>query len=227
MKTKVSFWLIPSEEDRAYFQGLINTLAQKYDAPTFTPHVTIYSGEYAPEESPTALIEKATQGVQGFSLRVDKLLYTDEYTKTFFVQFNPSLSLSQISETLRNSSQKPSDFALNPHLSLIYKHLSEVIKQGLMTNLSLPRSEIFFDDGNNPETEYLRTMFWEALNNALGELPAEQRDAFVLNEMEGIPFKILAEQTGETINTLLSRKRYAVLHLRKRLAVLRNELLNY
>jgi RNA polymerase sigma factor (sigma-70 family) len=88
-------------------------------------------------------------------------------------------------------------------------------------------SEIFFNDADNPETEYLRSMFWEALNKALGELPAEQREAFVLNEMEGIPFKILAEQTGETINTLLSRKRYAVLHLRKRLAVLRNELLNY
>ena len=146
LKTKVSFWLIPSDEDRAYFQGIINTLAQKYDAPTFTPHVTIYSGEYAPEESLTALIEKATQGVQDFSLRVDKLLYTDEYTKTFFVQFHPSSILIQISETLRNSSQKPSDFALNPHLSLIYKHLSEVIKQGLMTNLSLPRSEIFFDE---------------------------------------------------------------------------------
>jgi RNA polymerase sigma factor (sigma-70 family) len=88
-------------------------------------------------------------------------------------------------------------------------------------------SEIFFNDADNPETEYLRSMFWEALNKALGELPAEQREAFVLNEMEGIPFKILAEQTGETINTLLSRKRYAVLHLRKRLAVLRGELLNY
>jgi RNA polymerase sigma factor (sigma-70 family) len=88
-------------------------------------------------------------------------------------------------------------------------------------------SEIFFNDTDNPETEYLRSMFWDALNNALGELPSEQRDAFVLNEMEGIPFKIIAEQTGETINTLLSRKRYAVLHLRKRLAVLRNELLNY
>jgi RNA polymerase sigma factor (sigma-70 family) len=88
-------------------------------------------------------------------------------------------------------------------------------------------SEIFFNDNDNPETEYLRSMFWEALNNALGELPPEQRDAFVLNEMEGIPFKIIAEQTGETVNTLLSRKRYAVLHLRKRLAVLRNELLNY
>ncbi|HEX8333802.1 MAG TPA: sigma-70 family RNA polymerase sigma factor [Segetibacter sp.] len=88
-------------------------------------------------------------------------------------------------------------------------------------------SEVFFNDTDNPETEYLRSMFWEALNNALGELPAEQRDAFILNEMEGIPFKIIAEQTGETINTLLSRKRYAVLHLRKRLSVLRNELLNY
>ena len=88
-------------------------------------------------------------------------------------------------------------------------------------------SEIFFNDTDNPETEYLRSMFWEVLNNGLGELPAEQRDAFVLNEMEGIPFKIIAEQTGETVNTLLSRKRYAVLHLRKRLAVLRNELLNY
>ena len=146
MKTKVSFWLIPSDEDRAYFQEIINTLAQEYDAPSFTPHVTIYSGEYATEESPTALIEKAIQEVQSFSLKIDKLLYTDEYTKSFFVQFHPSSILSQISETLRNSSQMPSEFALNPHLSLIYKHLNEVIKQGLMTRLSLPKSEVLFDE---------------------------------------------------------------------------------
>lgn len=88
-------------------------------------------------------------------------------------------------------------------------------------------TEIFFDNTENPETEYLRSMFWDELNNALSELPAEQRDVFTMNEMEGIPFKIIAEQTGETINTLLSRKRYAVLHLRNRLTVLRNELLNY
>lgn len=146
MKTKVSFWLIPSDEDRAYFQEIINILAQEYDAPAFTPHVTIYSGEYAPEESPTALLEKATQQVQGFSLRVDKLLYTEEYTKSFFVQFHPSSILSQISETLQNSSRKPSDFALNPHLSLIYKHLNELIKQGLMTRVNLQKTEVFFDE---------------------------------------------------------------------------------
>ena len=87
--------------------------------------------------------------------------------------------------------------------------------------------EFFVDDGDNPETTYLRSMFWETLNEALNELPAAQREVFVLNEIEGVPFKIIAEQTGETVNTLLSRKRYAVLHLRKRLQTLRDELLNY
>ena len=94
-------------------------------------------------------------------------------------------------------------------------------------NEALNWSEFFFDAVDNPETEYLRSLFWDALNNALDELPEEQKLVFVLNELEGVPFKIIAEQTGETINTLISRKRYAVLHLRERLQVLRNELLNY
>ena len=88
-------------------------------------------------------------------------------------------------------------------------------------------TEILTDLDNNPETTYLRTIFWETLNAALDELPAEQKQVFVQNELEGIPFKEIAEQTGATVNTLLSRKRYAVLHLRERLQVLRDELLNY
>ncbi len=88
-------------------------------------------------------------------------------------------------------------------------------------------SDLFFEDGNNPETAYLRNLFWETLNIALDELPIAQKEVFILNEIEGVPFKTIAEQTGETINTLLSRKRYAVLHLRERLASLRDELLNY
>lgn len=88
-------------------------------------------------------------------------------------------------------------------------------------------SDLFFDDKNNPESEYMRSLFWDALYTALNELPAPQRDAFVLNEIEGIPFKEIAEQTGDTINTLISRKRYALLHLRERLGTLKNELLNH
>jgi len=87
--------------------------------------------------------------------------------------------------------------------------------------------EIFFDDSDNAENELLKSMFWDELYAALDELPLAQREAFILHELEGIPFNVIAEQTGETVNTLLSRKRYAVLHLRKRLEVLRNEILNY
>jgi RNA polymerase sigma factor (sigma-70 family) len=88
-------------------------------------------------------------------------------------------------------------------------------------------SDYLFDTDENPEKEYLRTLFWEELNNALNELPEEQKQVFILNELEGVPFKDIAEQTGESVNTLLSRKRYAVLHLRNRLSALKDELLNY
>jgi len=57
----------------------------------------------------------------------------------------------------------------------------------------------------------------EELDAALEELPAEQRDVFIAHELEGVSFRELAERTGVNIRTLLSRKRYAVLHLRNRL----------
>ena len=87
--------------------------------------------------------------------------------------------------------------------------------------------EMLLPADSNPETEYLRGLFWETLREALYELPAEQRDAFIQTEIEGVPFKELAVQTGVPAATLISRKRYAVLHLRERLRGLKDELLNY
>jgi len=87
--------------------------------------------------------------------------------------------------------------------------------------------EILLANNNNPETEHLRNLFWEELQLALEELPEEQRNVFIWNEMEDIPFKEIAERTGVTVNTLLSRKRYAVVHLRERLKTLYNEIINY
>ncbi len=87
--------------------------------------------------------------------------------------------------------------------------------------------EILFSNDTNPETEYLRNIFWEELKAALDELPAAQREVFIQNEIEGFAFKEIAAQTGESVATLISRKRYAVLHLRARLQALKDELLNY
>ncbi|MFI3304677.1 MAG: sigma-70 family RNA polymerase sigma factor [Rikenellaceae bacterium] len=77
---------------------------------------------------------------------------------------------------------------------------------------------------DSPEDELIRTLIREELDRALTELPNEQRRIFELNELQGIPFKEISEATGIPINTLISRKRYATLHLRKRLNPLYNEL---
>jgi RNA polymerase sigma factor (sigma-70 family) len=68
-----------------------------------------------------------------------------------------------------------------------------------------------------PEAAYARTVLIEELDEALSELPQEQRDVFIAHELMGYSFKELAAQSGVTVNTLLSRKHYAVLHLRERL----------
>ena len=74
-----------------------------------------------------------------------------------------------------------------------------------------------------PEAAYTRTVLIEELEAALDELPDEQRSVFIGHEIEGRSFKELAAETGLSINTLLSRKRYAVLHLRERLQLLHHE----
>jgi RNA polymerase sigma factor (sigma-70 family) len=68
-----------------------------------------------------------------------------------------------------------------------------------------------------PEAAYTRSVLVDALGEALDELPREQREVFVAHEIEGRSFKELAAETGVGLNTLLTRKHYAVLHLRRRL----------
>jgi RNA polymerase sigma factor (sigma-70 family) len=74
-----------------------------------------------------------------------------------------------------------------------------------------------------PEAAYARTVLIEELEEALHELPEEQRDVFVAHELDGYSFKEIAAKTGNSVNTLLSRKHYAVLHLRHRLQAIYDE----
>jgi RNA polymerase sigma factor (sigma-70 family) len=74
-----------------------------------------------------------------------------------------------------------------------------------------------------PEAAYARSVMLDELEFALDELPEEQREVFVAHEIEGKSFKEMAAATGVSVNTLLSRKRYAVLHLRERLQAMYDE----
>ncbi len=78
------------------------------------------------------------------------------------------------------------------------------------------------EDG--PEAAYARTVLLDELTAALAELPKEQRDVFIAHEVDGRSFKEMAQESGVGVNTLLTRKRYAVLHLRARLQTIYDEL---
>ena len=76
----------------------------------------------------------------------------------------------------------------------------------------------------SPEDEYMRGVIWERIEECLDRLPEAQRDVFIMNEFEEMSFKEIASVTGEGINTLLSRKRYAVTFLREQLRDLYNQI---
>jgi len=88
----------------------------------------------------------------------------------------------------------------------------------------LPLEDLLPSPDAGPEALYARNVLLEALELAVDDLPEEQREVFVAHELEGRSFKEMAAETGVSVNTLLSRKRYAVRHLRERLRGVYDEL---
>ena len=85
---------------------------------------------------------------------------------------------------------------------------------------------LLLDESNDPELQLFKETFWNALQLALGELPKNQSEVFVLNEIEDLTLQEIADLKGENLKTIISRKGYAVKHLRNRLNYLYKEL-NY
>src|SRR5208337_3647311 len=88
---------------------------------------------------------------------------------------------------------------------------------------ALPLEDLLPSPDAGPEAAYARRVLLEELDAALDELPEEQREVFLAHEFLGYSFKELAAETGASVNTLLSRKHYAVLHLRERLRAIHDE----
>ena len=87
------------------------------------------------------------------------------------------------------------------------------------------REILLSDDNDGPEIVYLKKLFWEELFVALSELPKAQSDVFIKNEIEDKTLKEIAEESRESIKTVISRKRYAVIYLRERLRSLYEEII--
>jgi RNA polymerase sigma factor (sigma-70 family) len=92
---------------------------------------------------------------------------------------------------------------------------TEATREGEDGPLTL--EEILPSLGSDPEDEDIKEMIWETIGEVLDNMPAEQRDVFVSTEFDDLSFREISEKTGIGINTLISRKRYAVLELRSKL----------
>lgn len=88
-------------------------------------------------------------------------------------------------------------------------------------------SDVFLAEFPSPEDENLKELFWEELFQALEELPEDQKNVFIWNELEDMTLQQISDKTNVNIKTLISRKRYAVIHLRKRLTDLYTEFMEY
>lgn len=107
-------------------------------------------------------------------------------------------------------------------LSLTVQGDSSNDEDGFVAELT----DLLFDEDSSPETAYLKSLVWVELEDALSELPQEQRTVFELTELEGFSFNEIAQSTGIAVNTLISRKHYAVKYLRKRLSGIYNDFIN-
>jgi 2'-5' RNA ligase len=139
----IAYWLIPSDPAHRFFQGIINDLARRYDAPLFEPHVTIHVGEPCADLAETALAHAAgnRKPIRLKPLEIDQ---SEEFIKTLFVQFGLSAELREMNETVRQAAHDSSQYELKPHLSLLYKKMPAARRQEVATSIEVPFSDVTF-----------------------------------------------------------------------------------
>lgn len=140
----VTYWLCPAEPARSEILAIIRDLAARFDAPIFEPHVTLCVAKIN-GENPESVLSTALIGRAEYRLAIRGVEYSGEFTKTLFVQFEPSPEVTRLSEDLKRASASPVDYELNPHLSLLYQKMDQETKRQLAGNITLPFTEITFD----------------------------------------------------------------------------------
>lgn len=140
----IAYWLIPTEPARSYFQNVINDLAQRYDAPTFEPHVTVHVGANC-TDTIDGVLSKAAQGCEQVVLQALEVSYSSEFIKTLFVQFAMNRQLEQVNRSIRAAAQDSAEYQVNPHSSLLYKRMSIQDRCLLARSIHVPFPEVAFD----------------------------------------------------------------------------------
>ena len=143
---------MPAPEDRHWLQSIVARLAHQYNAPVFTPHVTIFSGEYVLETSVSDTMSSVVQDIHRFSLVTNGVAHSDEFIRTLYLVFNDTPMLTRLSKRVEDQACSPAQGVLKPHLSLLYKRMSSSERARCAAAISTDRTEIWFDAVQAVET---------------------------------------------------------------------------
>ena len=136
-----SVWLEPIPQDAKYLRKIIGHLAKKYGAPTFTPHVTLYSGigKYLQAEE---AVKKCT-GFPKLRLQTKNIAFSNYLWKTLFVNIKQDDNMRLVNKCLRNSLEHSTRYEFKPHISLIYKKMDAKTKYHLSKTIKIKQSFTF------------------------------------------------------------------------------------
>lgn len=138
----IAFWLMPSAAERESIRSLVVDLARRCDASAFEPHVTLQAGDF---DEATAIRCLEEISFAALDLEVRSIRFSDAFTKTVFVQFAPSAAASELSGQIGNALDAAGAYQFDPHLSLIYKSMSDSQKRSIADEVALPFSRVRFD----------------------------------------------------------------------------------
>jgi 2'-5' RNA ligase len=134
---------MPSEPACCSFQGIVNDLAGRYDAPLFEPHVTIYVGADRADAASRALARAAHECTR-ITLNPTRIDQSEQFTKTLFVGFAMTAELRRLNELIRNAAHDSLHYELKPHLSLLYKKMAAEGRRNLAASIKVPLLEVTF-----------------------------------------------------------------------------------
>jgi 2'-5' RNA ligase len=134
---------MPAKPARKFFQGLIEELARRYDAPVFEPHVTVHVGEDHADAAEKAL-SRASRECR-INLKQLGIDHSDKFIKTLFVRFAPDKELQRLNAVIRAAAQDRVRYQLKPHLSLLYKNIPVATRRAVADSITVPFSEVTFD----------------------------------------------------------------------------------
>jgi hypothetical protein len=137
----IAYWLLPEKAAREIFTNEIRKLARRFRAPAFEAHVTVFVG---PENSHDPVETLHELGAVTIELTISSIRFSGQFTKTLFVQFEPSVPLQELGDRIWKASGAPEPYVIDPHLSLLYARLSWQTKQELADQTSIPLRVVRF-----------------------------------------------------------------------------------